>query len=191
MDNAALDATDKLKTAISNLVTFTSPTTGIELKLRPVRAQLVARVLARPDFEPPPVPTYTVTLAGGVTEEYEHNEGSPNTPEEQAEWDAYITERNRRQLERDTTFHKFLIEHGIATEPPPPDQWGVDWQRWGIDPPDRSDPVEYKRQWIEEVVCPGTGDLILLFLQLQAMTGIDQTRVKEMERFFRPELARS
>ena len=172
------------------VTTFVSPSTGIELELGHIATQLVAALLQRADFQDPPKPTYTVELIGGATKEFDHNEESAETEEERRVWLDYQTQLRAIQLARNTTLHHFMIEMGVKTQPPPPDEWGVNWERWGLEPPDPTDAETYKRRWIEEVVCPSETDLIPLIIKLRSMTGVSEERVKELEKFFRPGLAR-
>ncbi len=157
---------------------------GAVVTLRHVPARYVAEILGQhPDPDPP---TYEVQTLTGETRVFAHDARSvEQTPGAREQWAAYERDRAAQDRERTRALHRFLFVQGIADDPPPVDEWPVDFRRWGLEPPDPADDVEYKVRWVEEVLCPTPRQLLDLILKLYAMSGMSERRLKTIEGFFR------
>lgn len=70
---------------------------GIKVILRgmpPLIPQMVANSVPMPD-----PPTYSVPTADGGEEIWEHDESTLSTPEDRAEWDAYLEAKNKAETD--------------------------------------------------------------------------------------------
>lgn len=167
--------------------TFTGQ--GGMVSLRHIPSRWVREFLAK--YPSPAVPTYEVRTVAGDVLHYEHDEKSvEQTPGAREEWEAYLVEERRASNQRTTDLHKFLIVHCIEESPQPPDEWPLPDPKWGIGPPDDSDPDDYKVRWVEEVIAPGAKAYLALVLRLYEMSGIAEDRLRAIEAFFRLTLAR-
>ena len=168
---------------------FTAQSTGRTVHLRAVPLRLLIELTSKPEYQDPPVPTYTVQAAGGVEVVYPHDRTTLDTEEERAAWAAYEAERDATSLRRQVATQEFLLYNGVVEEPDPPEAWAFDFALWGLTPPDTANKVEFKRRWLEEEVCPDVRDLSALILRLYALSGISDDVVKQIEGFFRSALA--
>lgn len=156
------------------------------LRLRRLGQRYVQQILAKPDIPEPP--TYEATTVSGHVEVHPHDEESVETDEEKAEWHDYQLAKARALDERITNLTHFLLLEGVADDPPPLEEWGVDLERWEIVVPDDED--DLKVFWLENERCPGEemGSLMARLYQLAGLT--DDEGVQKIEAFFRSTLAR-
>ena len=86
---------------------------------------------------------------------------------------------------------EFLLYQCVKDDPPPLAEWGMDYARWGLEPPDESDPVNFKLRWIEDIFCPGPDCMAKLLGQLYRLVGLmGKDLASEFEAFFRVTLER-
>lgn len=168
---------------------FIAESSGRTVHLRAVPLRLMLELTSKPEYQDPPVPTYSVDLPGGGSREYPHDRTTLDTDAERAAWAAYEAEQAAVSLRRQVATHEFLFYNGVVEDPPPPGDWAFDFALWGLEPPDPADKVAYKRRWIEEEVCPDVRDLSALILRLYALSGINDDIIKQIESFFRAALA--
>ena len=91
---------------------------------------------------PVEIPTYTVELAGGGSQTFEHNETTLVTDEHKAEWAAHkeaITDLNaelgKRRLE--------IVLDAIQVELPKDESWKRKQKKWGLEIPEPEDGQDY------------------------------------------------
>jgi hypothetical protein len=86
---------------------------------------------------------------------------------------------------------QFLLWECIADKPTPTDDWSVDFQFWGIEPPSTDDELQYKIDWVEYELVPDPDDYAALMTRLYQCAGmIGKDQAKEFEAFFRFALER-
>lgn len=171
---------------------------GREIPLRAVGRRFVEQVMAKHPM--PETPTYEVTTVSGDIERHPHSvkinaEGEEVTTfaneEDRETWDAFKqTERETLQARYEAAA-RFLLYQAIPLDPTPPEEWGIDFDLWGLEVPDPEDKIDYKVFWIENVLIPDSDDIAGLLARLYAMAGIiGKDRVQEFEEFFRFTLVR-
>ena len=167
--------------------TFTGDN-GADVRLRAVSQRLVIELLAH--FPIPTPPTYTVETVSGDRQTLTHDETTLQTDEDRAAWAAYLDAKAGAEMRRNLELHRFLLYQCILDEPPPWQEWGVDYALWGLEPPDSADKVAFKIRWVEEVIAPDPETMARLMLKLYQLSGMEVERLREIERFFRLALAR-
>ena len=157
---------------------------GAEIPLRRVSRVYIARIHAK--YPIPEVPTYTAKIVGGSEQTFPHNEESLETPEDHKLWNDYTTAKDDAVEHRLKDVAEFLLFQCVALEPPPLDEWRVDFGMWDIEPPDPSNKLRYKIDWIEMELVPNPDDYGGLMARLYTMAGVlEPDMVEEFERFFR------
>ena len=174
-------------------------TDGIEIPLRRVGQRYVQQVMDK--FKMPEVPTYEAPTAAGEVEVYPHNvkydeEGklkgtSLETDEDWAEWNAYKEAELKAIGDRWQAAAKFLLYQCVVGDPPPVEEWSIDFAFWGLIPPDPADKQAVKVFWIENELITDPDDLARLLAQLYVMGGVvEKEGAKELEAFFRATVER-
>jgi hypothetical protein len=157
---------------------------GVEIPLKRVSRVFVARIHAK--YPIPEVPTYDAQIVGGGTQTFPHDETTLESAEDHRAWREYqdaLEEATSNRL-RDTA--EFLLYHCIDLKPPPLEEWSVDFGAWGMDPPDPTDEIRYKLDWIDMELVPDRDDYGGLMARLYEQAGVlDSKSVKEFEAFFR------
>ena len=162
---------------------------GREIPLKAVGRRYVEQIYAKHPL--PDKPTYAVTLVGGATQEFPHDETTLNTPEDRKTWALYESRVAEVIGERMQELMKFLICVCIDLDPTPVEEWAVDLTAWGLTTPDTEDKREYKVFWFENELLPDIDDQAALISRLYQMAGvIAEGRVKALEEFFRSTMAR-
>ena len=136
----------------------------------------------------PDVPTYSFKAAGGVIVTKPHDEESAmeSGPEDKAAWMDYKKARNEALALQEGEVIQFLIYQAIAQDPPPVSEWSVDFDLFGIEPPDDSDPKQFKVSWFEYELLTDEDDYAPLITRLYEMGGlVDSNRAGEFEAIFR------
>ena len=101
-------------------------------------------------------------------------------------WNAYQEARSKAIGDRMENAVKFLMCQCVAEDPPPLDEWGMDFDAWGLEPPDASDAKALKIFWIENELLPDPDDLARLVSRLYVLGGIiGEDQAANLERFFR------
>ena len=173
---------------MEDLLTYTTRN-GTTLSLRRVAQRHVARILAKHPIPDPP--TYTFKAAGGAEVTQTHDETTLETPEDHKAWNIYLKERAKANSEQNLAVIRFLIYQCIADDPPPPEQWSINFDLWGLEPPDTSDPISYKVEWLESEVATDPDDYSALISRLYQLGGLlKEEHVEDFEKFFRATLAR-
>jgi len=167
---------------------------GREIPLRAVGRRYVQMVMDKHPI--PPVPTYEAKTVAGEVEIHRHvvKEDADGklvgttlqTDEDWAMWNAYQEARSNAINDRMESAIRFLMCQCVDLEPPPVDQWAVDFIAWGLEPPDASDKQAYKIFWIENELLPDSNDLARLVSRLYVLGGIiGEDQAVNLERFFR------
>jgi uncharacterized protein YrzB (UPF0473 family) len=167
---------------------------GREVPLRAVGKRYVQMVMDK--YEVPAVPTYEAKTVAGEVEIHPHvvkydSEGNLvgttlQTEEEWQMWREYQAARSKAISGRMENAIRFLMCQCIAEDPPPVEEWQVDFAAWGLEPPDTSDAQEYKIFWIENELLPDPDDLARLVSRLYVLGGIiEADQAVNLERFFR------
>jgi len=162
---------------------------GREIPLRPVSRVYVARIQQKHAIPKPP--TYTAQLVGGGTQTFDHDETTLESTEDHRAWKEYQEARSEAIAGRIQDTMRFLFYHCVNMEPPPVEEWSVDFDAWGIDPPDPEDKIRFKQEWIEMELLADQDDYAKFTTKLYELAGlIDSKAAEEFERFFRLTLAR-
>ena len=157
---------------------------GTKIPLRRVSRVYVARINAKHPI--PDIPTYTATIVGGSEQTFPHDETTLETAEDRETWREYKEAQDRAVSGRLKDVAEFLLYHCVAQDPPPIEEWSVDFGMWDIEPPDPADEVRYKIDWIEMEVVPNPDDYGGLMARLYGMAGVlEPDMIEEFERFFR------
>ena len=167
---------------------------GREIPLRAVGRRYVQMVMDK--WTIPDVPTYEAKTAGGEVEIHQHRvkydaEGNLagttlQGDEEWAMWREYQAARSEAIGDRMEGAVKFLLCQCVDLEPPPVDEWAVDFAAWGLEPPDADDEQAHKIFWIENELLPDPDDLARLVSRLYVLGGIvGEDQAVSLERFFR------
>jgi hypothetical protein len=147
-------------------------------------------------YQIPSVPTYEAKTAGGEVEIHPHvvkydAEGelvgtTLQGDEDWAMWRAYQEARSKAISDRMEAAVKFLMYQCIDWEPPPVNEWSMDFAAWGLEPPDETDQQAFKLFWIENELLPDPDDLARLVARLYVLGGIvGEDQAADLERFFR------
>ena len=91
---------------------------------------------------PVEIPTYTVELAGGGSQTFEHNATTLQTDEHRAEWEAHqqaLSDLNANLAERRIE----IVLDAVQAELPQDDDWKRKQKRWGIEIPEPKDNQDY------------------------------------------------
>jgi uncharacterized protein YrzB (UPF0473 family) len=167
---------------------------GREVPLRAVGKRYVQMVM---DKHPvPDVPTYEAKTVAGEVEIHPHRvkydtDGNLlgttlQTEEEWEMWREYQAARSEAIGSRMENAIRFLMCKCIDLEPPPVDEWEVDFAAWGLEPPDADDAQAFKLFWIENELLPDSDDLARLVSRLYVLGGIvGEDQAANLERFFR------
>jgi len=163
---------------------FVAKDSGIELTLRAIPTRLVLELLSQIPLPDPP--TYTIETAGGGTRTFPHDAASiEETPEDRPAWNEYLERYERVATERAVESHKFMIMQGIVENPPPLEEWSINYALWKLNPPDPEDKVSYKVRWIEEMVCADPADMRALVIALQGVAQMTEDNIMRLITFFR------
>jgi len=168
--------------------TFTT-SEGRIVRLKHVARRHVDRIRAKHKMPEPP--TYSFEAAGGEVVVKLHDETTLTTLEDHKQWNEYQKARIETLAAQQRELAVFLIYNCVAEDPPPPEQWAVDFELWGLDAPDQTDLIQYKVEWFESEVCINPGDYakaMTMLYQMGGLIGADQ--VAEFESFFRTTMER-
>ena len=175
-------------------------TDGTEIPLRSVGQRYVQQVMSK--FPMPEVPTYEAPTAAGEVEVHQHNvkygeDGkligtSLETDEDWALWNAYKEAELKAISDRWQAAARFLLYQAVIEDPPPLEEWSVDFSFWeDLTPPDPEDKRAFKVFWIENELITDPDDLARLLAQLYVMGGVvEKEGAKELEAFFRATVER-
>ena len=172
---------------------------GREVPLRAVGKRYVQMVMDK--HEIPPVPTYEAKTVAGEVEVHQHKvkydkEGklvgtTLQTDEDWAMWNAYQEARSQAISDRMEGAVKFLLCQCVVEDPPPLEDWSLDFEEWGLEPPNADDKQEYKLFWIENELLPDPDDMARLVSRLYVLGGIvGEDQAESLEKFFRLTVAR-
>lgn len=162
---------------------------GRVIPLRRVSRFYLAKIGAKHPL--PDTPTYTFKAAGGTDVEKPHDETTLESPEDHKAWNEHVTECERIEGERIDETMNFLMCNCIAEEPPPVEEWSVDFDLWDLEKPDPEDVIQFKVQWINLELVPDPADFSRLIAKAYEMAGMLQGKVvREFEEFFRFHLER-
>ena len=167
---------------------------GREIPLKAVGRRYVQMVMDKNPI--PEVPTYEAKTVAGVVEKHRHvvkydADGklvgtTLQNDEDWAMWNEYQEARSKAIGDRMEQAIRFLMCQCVDQEPPPVDEWGLDFAAWGLIPPDASDKQAYKIFWIENELLPDPDDLARLVSRLYVLGGIvGEDQAANLERFFR------
>ena len=167
---------------------------GREIPLRAVGRRYVQMIMDK--YPIPPVPTYTATTVAGDVETHEHRvkydakgnvvQATLQTEEEWQTWREYQAARTAAISTRMEQATQFLLCQCIPLEPPPIEEWSLDFAAWGLEPPPTDDPQAYKIFWIENELLPDPNDLAGLVARLFVIGGIvGEDQASNLEQFFR------
>jgi len=172
---------------------------GREIPLKAVGLRYVQMIMDKHKI--PPEPTYEVTTAAGVVEVHKRvvkddAEGklvgtTLQGEEDWAMWRQYQADRVQATSDRMEAAVHFLMCQCVALDPPPLDDWGMDFAYWELEPPDPADAKAFKVYWIENELLPEPDDLARLLSRLYVIGGIvGEDQAQNLERFFRLTVAR-
>jgi len=170
---------------------------GREIPLKRVARRHVDRI--RTKYHIPDAPTYTVTLVGGGIQTFPHEHriidgklrSTLETPEDHKLWNEYQEELEKVTTEQLEETTKFLIYSCVDMEVPNPNDWEFDFDLWGAELPDDSDPVAYKLEWFESELVTDPDDYAGIMTRLWVAGGLlEEGQAREFELFFRTVLAR-
>jgi hypothetical protein len=158
---------------------------GIHVPLRAPGRWFVSQIL---EMHPvPSTPIYFEEKEDGTKERHEHDEESLGLEA----WIAYEEKRDKAVAERMVALVTFLVCYCVIPDPPPPEEWSVDFELFGLEPPDQGNPKAYKLAWVENELCPAPEDWAALMSRLMDMAGlVEEGNVEAYEGFFRATLAR-
>ena len=164
---------------------------GRVVPLRRVAPRYVDQIRAKHTIPDPP--TYSFKAAAGVIVTKTHDEESvkESGPEDKAAWLDYTTKRRDSVAKQEQEVIEFLMYQCIAQEPDPISEWSVNFALHGLEPPDDSDPVKFKVEWVQSEVLANEDDYAGLITRLYEMGGlVDSNRAAEVEGLFRLTLER-
>ena len=171
---------------------------GREIPLRAIGRRYVQMIMDK--YPVPPVPAYTATTIAGDVEIHEHRvkyndkgevvQATLQTEEEWQMWREYQDARSTAIGNRMEQATRFLLCQCIPLDPPPIEEWGMDFAVWGLEIPE-TDPQAFKIFWIENELLPDPDDLARLVSRLFVIGGIvGEDQANNLERFFRLTVAR-
>jgi hypothetical protein len=108
--------------------------------------------------QPPPVPTYEATLAGGGVVHYPHDETTLTTDAERAawkEWKAAVEEHDQRLND---LIQRAVFTRAVQFAMPDDEAWIAEHESYGIVVP--ADPVERRRHYLETEAIGGPLDIV-------------------------------
>ena len=164
---------------------------GRIVPLRRVAPRYVDQIRAKHTIPDPP--TYSFKAAGGVTVTKTHDEESvkESGPEDKAAWLDYTTGRRDAFAAQEQEVIEFLMFQCIAQDPDPVSEWSVDFALHGLEPPDETDPVKFKVEWVQSEILANEDDYASLITKLYEMGGlVDSNRAMEFEGLFRVTMER-
>lgn len=138
---------------------------GKDYQVQPISETLVnlAKDAIRRKFiergEPVAPPTYTVTLAGGATEDIPHDEKSLETDQDKMLWKLHQDALTRLEEEQNMAAMKVWMS-GLVFDMPETDDW-KNMQQWlGVVIP--TEPMELRYHYLKTEVLKTPGDLLVL-----------------------------
>ena len=160
---------------------------GRIVPLRRVTPRYVDQIRAKHTI--PELPTYSFVTKAGVTVTLPHDEESvkQSGPEAAQVWSEYQTARRVALQDQEQEVIEFLMYHCITEDPPPVSEWSVDFKLHGLEPPDDSNPIQFKVAWVQsEIILNEEQDYPGLLTRLYEMGGlVDSAKALEFEGFFR------
>ena len=153
--------------------------------LRRVAPRYVDQIRAKHTIPDPP--TYSFKAGGGVEVTLPHDEKSieQSGPEAHKEWNEYKKTHREKLAAQEQDVLEFLIFQCIDQEPEPVADWSVDFALHGLEPPDESDPVKFKVEWVQSEILANEDDYAGLMTRLYEMGGlVDSNRAMEFEGLF-------
>ncbi len=159
---------------------------GRVVPLRRVAPRYIDQIRAKHTIPDPP--TYSFKAAGGVVVTKEHDEESveESPAEDKAAWLDYVTERRTAYQAQEQEVLEFLMYQCIAEDPPPVDEWSVDFELFKLEKPDDKDPIKFKVDWVQyELITDQEKDYAGLMTRLYEMGGmVDSSHVAKFEGLF-------
>ena len=172
---------------------------GRKIPLKAVGRRYVQMVMDKHPI--PEVPTYEAKTVTGAVEIHKHvvkydAEGklvgtTLQSDDDWAMWNEYQAARTNAIDDRMEAAIKFLMCQCVDWDPPPVDEWSMDFEFWGLEPPDEADKQAFKIFWIENELLPDLDDLARLVSRLYIIGRIvGEDQATNLERFFRATVAR-
>ena len=159
---------------------------GRVVPLRRVAPRYVDQIRAKHTIPDPP--TYSFKAAGGVEVTLPHDEESvkQSDPDAHKAWNEYKDNLRSATAAQEQEVIEFLMFQCIAQDPDPIEEWSVDFALHGLEPPDQSDPLKFKVEWVQSEILANEDDYPGLITRLYEMGGlVDSNRAAEFEGFFR------
>jgi len=127
-------------------------------------------------------PVYAVTLAGGETQELEHDSTTLETTEDRQAWDKYVAELNAAIVAHNEASIKTLVTFGIDTDPPK-SGWQKDFEFCGLEIP--KDPAERKVFYFQRVVLTDPVDEQLIVRKINLISRLSGEALERADALFR------
>ena len=164
---------------------------GRVIPLRRVARRYLDLIRAKHTLPEPP--TYTFTAAGGVevTKTHDQESAEQSGPEDLAAWNKYRQEHRDALAAQETEVVQFLVYHCIAEDPPPVEEWSVDFKLHGLEPPADEDPIAFKSEWFQMEIITDEDDYAGIMTKLYECGGlVDSDQAQQFEALFRLVLER-
>lgn len=157
-------------------------TNGMTIGIRAVSQSLTQMVSASVKF--PERPSYTITLPGGNTQSFPHDEKSiEQTPEDKQKWLEYQQAVRAASLEQQRRTLELFILEGTDIVLPDDDSWMRRQERLGITIPE--DETDRLIHYATTQVLVTADDQIALFTGVMKLVGLPQEEVDKIEGLFR------
>lgn len=155
---------------------------GVEISIKPV-SQFKIDALRASKIEPE-IPTYTVKTVTGEEQTFQLDGKSAVTRNMEAEWEAYVTARNKAEAENAKAFFELLVWDGVDVEVPGEgSSWDLANKHFGIKVP--ADPYALKAHYVYTELLGKTEDIGELMAAIFKASGVDEEAVERLRKSFR------
>jgi hypothetical protein len=161
---------------------------GIQIPIKPIHGKILDDLaLQWSEIENMEPPTYTVTLAGGDTQEVPHDPTTLQTKEDHEAWNAYQTRLDQAIVEYNEAATKLHITLGIDEEPPD-SGWEEDFAFCGVSVPET--PRERKVFYYEQVALADPVDMRLFVQKIFIISRLSGEALDRADALFRHTIQR-
>lgn len=166
---------------------------GVALHLQGVSPLLIAKLQSVGVL--PDVPTRKMMLdfgedgADGSYQLETLSEGDLQTAEEEAQWKAYVKERDAVLTKRNDGFLKAIFAKGVEVDLSRLDSWKIDLEYFGIPFPEH--PLDQKVDFIQMEAIANTEDMVEVITGVLGQSGVGEEELADVKAMFRGSIRRN
>lgn len=181
--------TDQMNVSLNGHETedYYTTSTGATVKFLGVSPTFIDKLQNAGTLPEIPVRKYMTEFGEEQTEPMTEEE--PKSPEEQAEWDAYVEKRDAILDRRNQNFIRAIFAKGVEVDESHVEEWKQEQEEiWGLEVP--TNKVDLKVEYIQNELVGNAEDIINIITGVLGKTGIPEEAMTEVREMFRSSLRR-